>query len=222
MSSQLPLCAKVLHLELGIEVIRLLVVHISAAITRDFGVGRQAGLGADIVQIDQQRLVLPAVGHRGVAPHAVHAADVVGMKGMQVVALAAAKAAVPVVAVAVRVGSCSWHLKHRPLAGSGAGLSRPGRRSGRPRCPSEQNHWPSRAVPRDYCLPAPQTRCGGAAMTVEQYMVWVPTALFQGGSQAAGTGRADAGVRSVARITGCQERWLKLRRLQNYCRHPNR
>src|SRR5262245_20398808 len=49
--------------------------------------GREPGLRADIVEVHEERLVLPPVRHGDVAPGAAHAADLVSVEGMQVTAV---------------------------------------------------------------------------------------------------------------------------------------
>lgn len=60
-------------LELGLEVIGCLGVVVGVAAYRNFiaAAWGKPGLFTDVVQVDQQRLVLPAMGHRDVAPGAL-------------------------------------------------------------------------------------------------------------------------------------------------------
>jgi len=89
------------HLQLGVEVVRLLVVGLIVCAHVPLGVGRLSGLGSHVVQVDEQRLVLPPVRHGGVAPVALEdlrrraAGDLVPVVPVQLVAAAAAEACEP-------------------------------------------------------------------------------------------------------------------------------
>src|SRR6185369_1956761 len=97
---------EVAHLERRIEVVGRVVVG-GRRVVSHLRAGGQAHFGADVVQVDQEGLVLPAVRDRNMAPGATNAADLVGVEGVQVALAAVVEAAGLVAdaadAVAVRV-----------------------------------------------------------------------------------------------------------------------
>ena len=100
------------NLQHRVQIVRTIGIS-SRRIIPDLGACRLAALGPDVVQVNQQALVLPAMGNRNMTPTAAQATNLVGMKGMQVGILGAAEAlpALSIVnLVALLVVSLIWNF----------------------------------------------------------------------------------------------------------------